>query len=137
MGVTRLMRYKVGDKVKIKTWEQMEKEYVTSKEYGVIENYKPTGIMAIPSTFEQGPIFRKDMEENLNKNYPDRILTIKGRFHNTVPMKNGDREQITYYSMYGEHGALSWNWTNYMIECLAKDYKEPVCIETRWELLDL
>ncbi len=122
------MKYKVGDKVRIKTWEAMREEYSTM---GLI------GIMAVPSTFRQGPIFRKDMKENLNKNYPDRMLTIKGRFYNTVPLKNGERKEIVYYSMYGSHGELSWNWTNYMIECLAKDYKEPVPISNRWELLDL
>ncbi len=27
MGVIRFMKYKVGDKVRIKTWESMEKEF--------------------------------------------------------------------------------------------------------------
>jgi hypothetical protein len=30
-----------------------------------------------------------------------------------------------------------YSWTDKMIKCLAKDYKEPEPILTRWEILDI
>ena len=49
------MKYKVGDKVRIKTWEEMEKEYLDIDYAG----------------------FTDGMEREIAKYYPKRILTIK------------------------------------------------------------
>lgn len=53
------MKYKVGDRVKIKTWEEMEKEYGAS-------NFR---ICCLPD-------YSYHMEEELNKLGRSRILTI-------------------------------------------------------------
>ena len=100
------MKYNPGDKVKIKTWEKMEKEYGLS-DFGSINSYR---------------CFISDMEERINKNSPDRILTI---------------EKVTKSGYLMR--AMSCSWSDNMIECLASDYKEPIYkpITSRWELLDL
>ena len=56
------MKYKVGDKVKIKTWEEMEKKYGLNK-LGNINSIS-------------GYCFSKKDEEEIGKNIPDRVLTI-------------------------------------------------------------
>ena len=58
----RLMKYKIGDKVIIKTWKEMEKEYGLRENRFVIDCLKG---------------FTEDMENQLNEYYSDRILTIK------------------------------------------------------------
>ena len=61
MGVVRYkMKYKVGDKVRIKSWKSMKKEYGLNSSEGINTE--------IP--------FVISMEEELNKRFPDRILTI-------------------------------------------------------------
>ena len=54
------MKYKVGDKVKIKTREQMEKEFGPAEFGGIDCKYG----------------FVTEMEDWLKKNSPDRVLTI-------------------------------------------------------------
>jgi len=52
------MKYKVGDKVRIKTWEEMEKKY---------------------GLYSGGSIkcgFTKEMEKYINRNFSNRILEI-------------------------------------------------------------
>ena len=55
------VKYKVGDKIKIKTWKNMEKEY---------------GLAVLGSINNNIPMI-EGMEKYLNEKYPDRILTIK------------------------------------------------------------
>ena len=68
MGTIRLMRYKVGDNVRIKTWEELEKEYNTW-------------------AAEAGHLFISEMEEELNKLNTNRVLTIKEIYNNIYRMK--------------------------------------------------
>ncbi len=56
------MKYKVGDKVKIKTWEEMEKEFGLSS--NLIKMHKDI-------------FFTQSMEKYLKEISIDRILTIK------------------------------------------------------------
>jgi hypothetical protein len=53
-------KYKIGDKVKIKTWQQMEKEY---------------GLNSVGNINSNDP-FPECLERVLNENFLDRILTI-------------------------------------------------------------
>ena len=102
------MKYKPGDKVKIKTWEKMEKEYRTNK-YGDIECFPY--------------FFGINKEKSINKDFPNRILTI-------AIVNN----RFSFYKMKELNG---YQWTDDMIECLASDYKKPISIRTRFEILDL
>lgn len=99
------MKYKTGDKVKIKTWEEMEKEF------GLYED----------EDIKCHKTFIQLMERSIETLDTDRVLTIK-----TV---NGN----DYYTTI----ETNWNWSDDMIKCLASDYKEPVPIYTRFEILDL
>jgi len=106
------MKYKPGDKVKIKTWEQIE-EYQLSN----------TGSINCDNI-----IFLLEMEEELNKLNADRIVTIRKIY-------NYDYYSHDCYSME----EIGWSWTDNMIECLASEYKTEILepILTRFEILDL
>ena len=68
------MRYKQGDKVRIKTWKQMKKEYgVDNCGY-------------IPMRWG----FIREMENYLNDAFPDRILTIREVEEDSYEMKGND-----------------------------------------------
>ena len=106
------MKYQAEDKVKIKTWKEMEKEF---------------GLNDVRSIPCGADTFNSSMEKILRKKFPNRILIIEKR-HNT----NMGKE---CYRMRN----ISFNWTDNMIKCLVKDYKkeEPIPINNRFEILDI
>ena len=108
------MKYKVGDKVKIKTWKKMEGEFGLNHEGNVFPIY---------------PCFVKRQEEDLNELNRDRVLTIEEE-----KMKiNFKGCEIDTYRMKD----IGYTWSNEMIECLSKNYKESIPIYSRWEILDI
>ncbi len=108
------MKYEVGDKVVIRTWEDMEKEYGLNNQKAV--------------ACHVGFDFIVGMEEKLNEEFPDRILTIKKKIDddNNSSSRHYLMEEIEHF------------WVDNMIECLSGDYEEvnrP--IDNRFEILDL
>jgi len=111
------MKYKVGDRVRIKTWEEMEKEFGLSQ-HGSIKGM---------------PIyFTPKKEAELMKLYPNRILTIN------FVANRGTLDIYGFYFMEGlkYEGGEEYKWFDKEIECLVK---KPVYIpiKNRWEILDL
>ena len=103
------MKYKVGDKVRIKTWESMEKEYEVIESLDKSFSWIKIGITN----------FIYDMESLLMSLNKDRVVTIKKIVNNR------------HYFIK----EIKYNWVDEMME----DYKEPIYkpIYTRWELLDI
>jgi hypothetical protein len=105
------MKYKVGDKVKIKTWDQMKKEFGLS----------PNNSESIDCRYG----YMKRMERDLLNTVPDRIVTIK------------DIREDSFYRMDIE-GYSYWNWSDDMIEGLAENINLNIFedISNRFELID-
>ena len=114
------MKYKAGDKVRIKTWEDMEKEFGLNIDKN-INSYLYY-------------VFTQEMEEEINRLNINRILTIESCKSCTYNPKihNPKIQSYNYYYMK----EIGCKWTDGMIECLAEEYKiDP--INSRWEILDL
>ena len=106
------MKYKAGDKVIIKTWDIMKKEYGTDY---------------LDRITSPGYNFTPKMEETINKIFPDRILTIR---------KCIEEIDVGYYCME----AAAARWTDWMIEySLAEkeDRESWIPINNRFEIMDL
>ena len=101
------MKYKADDKIRIKTWEEIEINHHSTESYIEIS----PGIM-----------YTKEHESQLSR-CRERIVTIRTVYDDRISIKEG-------HPVY-----LMWN--EWMVECLAEDYKKPVPIYNRWELLDL
>ena len=103
------MKYKIGDKVKIKTWEEMEKEF------GLLD-YGSGHIRILCPTH-----YLNNMEKELNKLNCNRILTIK-RIEVRQP----------YHYLMEE---MKYIWTDEMIKELVEEVCYPIL--NRYEILDL
>ena len=104
------MKYKIGDKVKIKTWEKMEKEF----------DLRADGDINSPVSMT------KSMEKYVNLHVPGRIAIIK-----TATNTQGIECYEFENSLYA--------WTNDMIECLVEDYKKEIFkpVKSRFDILDI
>lgn len=106
------MKYKVGDRVEIKTWKDMKEEFGEA-----------TNQMHSNWFINCQGHFLKSMEENIDQITSNRILTIERLHFND------------YYYMEEEKEGKSC-WTEDMIKGLEKEeIFEP--IHNRWEILDL
>ena len=108
------MKYKEGDKVKIKTWEELEKEF------GLYKEEERSSTINLPGPFS----FSSLAEKNLNERFLNRILTIE---------KISGIENENYYSMCN-CGSF---WTDSMIEYLVEEGMPDNPITSRFEILDL
>ncbi len=91
------MKYRVGDKVKIKTWQDMKQKYGVDND-GRIHS-------------SEGFYFVKQRERDINNHTSNRILTIKKIENNCYIMGKIGEMEGWYY------------WDDYMIECLVEEYE--------------
>lgn len=102
------MKYKVGDKVKIRTWEEMKKEYGLDSSGNIFGHVRKD-------------TFITKMERELNNDFPDRVLTVREVYE-------------AHYTME----ETIWIWHDYMIKepkpekCIFFD-----SIQSRFELMEL
>ena len=106
------MKYKPGDTVKIKTWEELKKEFGISD-----------GGNMIPCD----QTFYKEMEDDLNEKVPDRILEIKDVY---------EYHQYKFMYQLGYHMKnINWDWT--WTDDMIKELVIFESIHSRFEILDL
>ena len=109
------MKYKAGDVVKIKTFEDM------SNEYG----------LTLKGDINKLPYcFGRNRERDIKNEFPDRIFKIEKIKIREI--RYTDRE---CYIMQNS----TWQWADYMIECviIVKCETVDTPIESRFEILDL
>ncbi len=104
------MNYIIGDKVQIKTWKEMEKEFG----------------LGMGGSINCCAKFTSEMEKTLESLNSNRIVTIM--------------KIISHSGLYRVEGIkdLWWEWSNDMIKCkeyMINDSKD--IIENRFEILDL
>ena len=110
------MKYKVGDKVKIKTWKEIKKEYKNCSSYyrtypDAIHPNSPLG-------------FHREMDHAIEKLKTHRIVEIK-------EVKENSNEDSPYYTV--KEISCYWSFNNNMIK-----YRIDITpIFSRFDLLDL
>ena len=102
------MKYKTGDKVKIKTWEKMEREYGLNWHGNIKCNTK---------LFND--IFTQEMEQEIKNDYFDRVVTINSKSDGSYHIKGS-----------------CWFFNDYMLEDIVKIDKQDR-IQSRFEILDI
>ncbi len=111
------MKYKVGDRVRIRTWEDLEEEYGLDKSLDIN-----------PPEFCR-TCFSRRMEDILNEDFLDRILTIE------LIDKDGLNDGSYYITEEIQSG---WIWKDWMIEeQIIEKYIIFEPIEFRFELMEL
>ncbi len=110
------MKYKIGNKVIIKTWDKMVKQY------GYWNSVDRSSILT-----NKELLFIKAEERAISKFNNDRVVTIR---------KYGSEYNCDNYLIeeYVANGYCDWHITNEMIE---EKYVPPNPIKTRFEILDL
>ena len=106
------MRYKAGDRVKLKSWKEMKEEFASNSSY--IE-------IVLPSNRIYTNGMRKFVE-----NSSDRIVTIE-------ELASATKRSTAGYSIK----EFSCYWDDFMIECLASEFVVEIAIDSRFEILDL
>ncbi len=110
------MRYKIGDRVKVKTWSKMVSEYGLQEMF-YLEDH--SGLINFPDGSTYGP----GHEYELNKSFPDRVLLID----NIGKHEDTGKQHYCMKDMY-------YCWSDYMIEGADEVYNP---ILSRFEILDL
>ena len=103
------MRYKPGDRVKIKTWDQMKDKYGLAGEGYEVPLIPLKGLCC----------FTFDLEDEIKGHCSNRIVTIK------------DITDINAKYEYGVEEITGYTVTEEMIECLY------VPVKNRFEIMDL
>ncbi len=114
MGNFRLMKYKVDDEIRIKTWDSMKEEFIQSTSGNKI-------------SIHQYLWFNLEMERVLINLDTDRIVTVE----EVVINVNRGINEVEHYKIKENKGGFCW--TDEMIEKVL----HPIPIRNRWELLDL
>jgi hypothetical protein len=91
------MKYKVGDKVILKTWEELEREFGLVTDHGI---YMDDYINCVGG-------FRPVMEEMVCKYYKDRVVEIESileypEYLYCVKIPEGGRVRFTYVMRFSE-----------------------------------
>ena len=129
-------KIRVGDCVKIKSWDSLVQEYGLNPCGGIVD---PRAFIEINKDRSIGSDYwpasmTQRKEEFLKKNFPDRILRVKetetGEYHE-------DGFYIAKIGYYSEKIDYRYVWGYEMIEKIIKNYKEPKRIDSRFEILDL
>ena len=114
------MKYKVGDKVRIRTWEDLKNCYgiEPGKHYDCKRKIYFVKIVT-PDNYRH--FFHERMEKYVKDNYPDRVATIINAYEHNDSYKVDESE---------------WGFQDYMFEGIVK-IDEQDCVQSRFELLDI
>ena len=109
------MKYAVGEKVKIKTWQQMKKEYGVEH----LKGWKKIKNVDSPVPFTG---YMEGLVKALNNG---RVLTV------------GKIVRNFKYECYVMKEIDNWCWSDHMIEGIDEDYRQQHYITDRFEIIDL